>query len=59
MKETTNILLRLPTSYKIKLEKIAAMMTVETGIQYNLTKLIIETLEGEFNLKEINSKTLQ
>lgn len=55
MKETTNILLRLPTSYKIKLEKIAAMMTVETGIQYNLTKLIIETLEGEFNLKEINS----
>lgn len=49
--KNTKILLTIPTDYKLKLEKIAAMEIIETGKEYNLTRLIIETLEKEYNLK--------
>jgi len=55
--KTTNILLKIPIEYKTKLEKIVAMETIESNKKCNLTKLIIETLEKEFNLKEDNAQT--
>lgn len=50
--KTTKFLLTIPVEYKTRLEKIAAMQTIETNTLYSVTRLIIETLEKEFSLNE-------
>ena len=53
----TKFLLAIPTDYKVYLEKIAAMQTIETGEFCSLTKLIIETLEKEFQLNTLENES--